>query len=270
MEAARDFKRALVVYESAQAEGLDLALLHTALARCYFQLRDFGPAIDHARRAIEVDPHAVEPHLLEIEACIRSGRRGSALVQADRLIAIAPNDESAHYARGRALLALGRLDEARGGFERAIVLRPRMMEAMLMRREVDRQLRVIHKTVGEQPPLALDIPDHLRELRAALAQGVDNAIAFLERPQYSADPIAQLLLGRCLAFVQRLDEAAAVFERVVDGFPDHRRVAMIDRAHALLELGYSDEGLRLLELVQQQAPEQIAGYPTNDKTGWEE
>ena len=50
---------------------------------------------------------------------LRQGRPGPALDSADRALALEPGHEKARYRRCQALVALGRLEEARADIERA-------------------------------------------------------------------------------------------------------------------------------------------------------
>lgn len=53
-------------------------------------------------------------------ALLESGKAGRALERLDEAVALSPDHAAAHYARGEALRALGRLDEARQAYRRAV------------------------------------------------------------------------------------------------------------------------------------------------------
>ncbi len=153
-----------------------------------------------------------------------------------------PDDGSLHYARGKALLGLSRLPEARDAFERALVLEPSMIEAKLLRREVDRHMKKQRTSVGSQVQTALVFPPELAGFRDAMVSGhVVEAIALLRTERYATDVLAQILLAQLLAFDGEHAEALAIFLTHVDG--EHRRPALIGAAECCLALGHSEEAL---------------------------
>ncbi|HEY6035564.1 MAG TPA: tetratricopeptide repeat protein [Kofleriaceae bacterium] len=147
----------------------------------------------------------------EIVELLRRRRYGDALVGVDGLLAEAPEDPRAHHLRGKALLALGRLPDARAAFDRACTLQPRLLEAMLLRREVDRVMSVTRESAGLANPMVSSLPERLAELRDVLVSGrVVDAIQMLKRPTYDDDVVAQLLLADLLIRDDRNDDALTV------------------------------------------------------------
>jgi len=88
-------------------------------------------------RSIEPAPPVGTPHE-QVEDLLHRRRYHDALDKVDSIVASAPDEPRAHHLRGKALLALGRLPDARAAFDRACTLQPKLLEAMLLRREVDR------------------------------------------------------------------------------------------------------------------------------------
>jgi tetratricopeptide (TPR) repeat protein len=167
-----------------------------------------------------------------------------ALVAIEPLLSRAPDNALVAYLYGRCLYALGRLIEARASFDRACTLQPMLLEAQLLRREVDRSLRHVRTTVGVQPPIELGLPEHLAQLRDVLAGGdVDAAIELLGQPSYAADPIAQLMLGNCFAFQRRFEAAIEAFARVTS--TEQLPEARLGTARALRALGRTVEALAI-------------------------
>ncbi len=255
LETERAFADALNVYRSVRPEANNKGALFSAMARCHLNLGDAGHAVDYAQRALAVEPRRIDALSLKVSGLISCRNAPEALGSADELIALTPDDGYAHYLRGKCLLALSRLVEARESFDRACTLRPQLVEAMLLRREVDRGLNELRKTVGHQQPMVLDVPEHLAELRGALVGGrTGDVIAMLQRPEYEADAVAQLILGGCLAFDGRFGESARVYERATTLSVEHRCPAMIGRAGALLELGHPAEALEVFDVVRRENP----------------
>ena len=240
LEAEHDPRAALSLYRSVNPEPdnrVNLGIARTSLA-----LGDTGHAIDYARRARASDPSSLESIRIEALALLRRRQHAEALACTDAWAAVAPDDGPLHYARGKALLGLSRLPEARDAFDRAIVLEPTMIEAMLLRCEVDRHMKKQRGAVGAQAQAALEFPPELAGFRDAMASGhVVEAIALLRTARYADDALAQILLAQLLAFDGENTEALAMFLRFVDG--EHRRSALIGAAECCLALGHSEEAL---------------------------
>ena len=240
LEADHDPRAALSLYRSVKPEptnGVYLGLARTSLA-----LGDTGYAIDYARRARLYDPSSRETFRIEATALLRRRQHPEALACTGAWAAVAPDDGPLHYVRGKALLGLSRLPEARDAFDRASVLEPTMIEAMLLRREVDRHMKRQRSVVGAQAQAALVFPPELAGFRDAMVSGhVVEAIALLRTARYADDALAQILLAQLLAFDGEHAEALAIFLRYVDG--EQRRSALVGAAECCLALGHSEEAL---------------------------
>jgi tetratricopeptide (TPR) repeat protein len=255
LEAERGFGDALELYTDVMMDGTNDATIYAAIARCHLALRAAAGAIDFAQRALAVESKHAEALSIRARGYLLDHRHQDALKCAETWIAALPEDAAAHYARGRALLALGSVMEARDAFDRACALRPAMLEAILLRREADRSARRLRDTVGIQPEIDIDLPEHLAELRGALVAGrIDDMIVVLERPEYNDDGIAKLLHAQCLAFDARYDDAVGMYDRAAALSTDHERAALLGKAHALLALDRNDEALALFERATSQAP----------------
>lgn len=239
-EAEHDPRAALALYRSVQASpgnGVHLGIARTSLA-----LGDTGYAIDFARRARRDDPSSTEAFRLEATALLRRRQYGDALACIDAWAAVAPDEGARHYARGKALLGLSRLPEAREAFDRATVLAPTMIEAMLLRREVDRHMANQRATAGAQAQAPFEIPPALAGFRDAMVSGhVVEAIALLRTERYAADSMAQIVLAQLLFYDGAHAEALAIFLRYLDG--EHKRAALVGAAESCLALGQSEAAL---------------------------
>jgi tetratricopeptide (TPR) repeat protein len=250
LEAERAFQEALTYYFHAIADSSNEALIFTAMARCYLALGMAPQAVDYAQRALAVKSKHLEAHSIRARGYQLLHKYEDALKCAGVWLAIDPADPSAHYTRGRALLALGRFLEARDAFDRACAIKPGMLEAMLLRTEAERAAARVRDAVGEQPALVIDLPERLAELREPLVGGrIAEMIAILVRPTYAGDAIATLVLARCLAFDGRFEDAVSTYDRVATLSPEHEREASLGKAHALLGLDRADEALIVFERV---------------------
>lgn len=129
-----------------------------------------------------------------MEVALGQRQHAEALRLCDEWLALAPDAVAVLYARGKALLGLRRLVEARAAFERVCQLEPQHLAAMLLRREADRLLAGVRATTGVDAPIRLAVPAHLGALSEMLVDGrIDDAIAQLEQPVYTDDAAARAL-----------------------------------------------------------------------------
>jgi tetratricopeptide (TPR) repeat protein len=170
-----------------------------------------------------------------------------------------PDEGRAYHARGKSLLRLGRPLEAREAFERACLLSPKLVEAMLLRREADRSLKELRTSVGATASMTLDIPDHLPstpELRDALRSGrIQEGIDVLRRVEHADDAAAQLLLADLLSFDARFDEALLVFDGATRLGAEHIHAALLGKARMLLDLDRAAQALTVFEHVIAERPD---------------
>jgi tetratricopeptide (TPR) repeat protein len=192
-----------------------------------------------------------------IEGVFQRGAFDTALGLADRLIALEPTSAAAHYRRGRCLFALKRLTEARPALEQACKLDPKLLEALNLRREVDRALSHVRAAVGTPHAQELAIPSHLPTVRDAMARGqIDEAVQLLEAHD-PTDGAAQYLLGQLLVGKGRHVDAIVAFERVSGALVGAARVG---KARALAAIGRGEEALRLLDRVVAEQPDLGEAY----------
>ncbi len=201
--------------------------------------------------AIGVD-RAIEAFSVTAEVAFQRGEIAAAMALADSMIARFPKSGLGLYRRGRCLFSLGRLVEARDALDRAQVIEPKLVDAMLLRREVDRALGKVKAVVGSALPQQLAIPEHLPEVRAAMARGsIPDAVSWLESHQIG-DGAARLLLGNLLIGQERFVDAVRAFEQVAGALVTD---ANVGKARALAALGRGEEALRLLDRVVAEDPE---------------
>jgi tetratricopeptide (TPR) repeat protein len=250
-ESKRDFAAALHVYNQCNPGSHDGAM-NTARARCYLQLGQLAHALECAQLAFLRHATDVETCELYISTLLKRRSFDEALSIADYHVGLDPSRGRAHYLRGKALFALGRMVDARDAFARATVLDPKLIEAQLLRREVERVTGNVRQTVGTQHAPSFDIPEQLADLRDVLISGDTNAaITALRDDRYARDADAQLLLARLLAFDKRLDEAIVVYDQLAA--TSHRSAALVGKANALLELGRAGDALSIVEQLPDDA-----------------
>jgi tetratricopeptide (TPR) repeat protein len=240
-ESKGAFADAVHLYHSCDP-GPHVGALNAALARCYLQLGQLGHALECVQKA-SLD---VETFEIFINVLLRRRSFDEALKIAEQLVNLDPGRGRSEYLRGKALFALGRMIDARDAFARASSLDPKLLEAQLLRREVERVTGNVRQTVGKQHAPTFNIPEQLAELRDVLISGDTAAsITALRDDRYARDADAQLLLARLLAFDKRFDEAIAVYDQVEA--TSHRTAALVGKASALLELGRAGDALAIVE-----------------------
>lgn len=254
LERERAFAKALALYQNVDAETAPRAVLFDAMARCHLALGDAGHAVDFARRALAIEPARVTAHAILIRGLLAIKSTEQALSAADALFAVAPYDGGTHYLQGRCLLVASRLVEARESFDQAIRLAPKLIEAMMLRREVDRAIGDLQRTTGVALPLSIELPEHLAELRPLLTTGTyEPVIERLRRPEHADDAIAQLILASCLEWDQRYDEAIDTYDRVTA--EPHRPAALVGKASVLLVRGRPEDALTEIDAALALEPE---------------
>jgi tetratricopeptide (TPR) repeat protein len=247
-ERAGQWAQAVELYHSVVLDDASMPLVYTALARCHLGARDYGFAIDYARQAVDVAPRQGEPHALLVEALI--GRRDlrDALDASEAWLAIADDPGHVHHLRGRMLMSLGRLAEARAELDLACELSPKHLGALLLRRQVDRTITRVRASAGHAAR-APDLPAHLRHVRDMLVAGhTAEAIARLEKPDHASDPQAQLLRAELLLYCEQLDAALAAFEKL-GGL-----AGGLGRATVLVRMGRAEAALALCDALVREHP----------------
>lgn len=201
------------------------------LAQRALHAGDVGFAAVLANQVLAEIPDNAEAAAIIVQVRLSKSQYEDALAQT----LVLGDTPRGNYLRGKALLGLGRLHEARDAFDRALVLDPKLLEAMLLRREADRNIKQQRVEVGEARALDLEIPASLEELREVLSSG-DHAwmIATLDAHPYGEQPDAQLVLARVLSFIGAHERAIAAYDRASRSKP-HRHVALVGKATVLVE-----------------------------------
>lgn len=197
-------RRALVNHADPTASAEVTAL--TADARHAFERRAFADALARADEALRRHPFALGAGLIKVESHLALGENSAALSFADRLAAVRQPSPEAHYARGKALLALGRSSLALAAFEEALELAPDdtasklgLLAAMAHIKRYD---------LGHLEGLAAEITRAAPDLDAAVTHqlaianeqrgDLAKARTLYERAAESGDPLVHYNLARLL------------------------------------------------------------------------
>lgn len=256
LEAERAFDAALELYEQVILDE-HACDVHVARALCLLEMNRAVQSIDDARRALAIDASRSDARAVLTRALLVRRQHAEALAEADYLVTHAADDADAHYLRGKALLALGRLREARDVFDLALSIEPKLVEAMLLRREADRMLKQLGQVVGSQQT-QIEIPESLEELRPVLLSGrTFEAIAALSQARWAENLDAQLLLAQFVLQAGDPDGAIAIYDGLTDAADPHRHIALIGKANVLLDQGHLESALALFESLIADQPSDL-------------
>lgn len=222
LDQTRDYAAAITFIRHRGIQG---DIDQRTIARCYLELHQYEPALQHARLA---KPSAAR-YALEVEALLALRQTDGLLAVADAWLAIAPDEPRAHNARAHALLALGKPADARAAHERAAQLGS--VASQFARTNLDRAVKRLQSVAGTQGYRELPVPEHLKDLVPLLSQGrlLDAILWLTERYD---DPDARALLASCYEYAGDAESALHVHEA------DDNRAGI---ARCLVALGRREE-----------------------------
>lgn len=205
---------------SAKAEVTALSVLIED-ARRAFERQAFADALSRADEALRRHPFALGAGLIKVESHLALGENSAALSFADRLVAVRQASPEAHYARGKALLALRRSSLALAAFEAALQLAPDdtasklgLLAAMahIKRYDLGHLEGLAAEVVRAAPGLDAAATHQLaiaNEQRGDLAK----ARTLYERAAESGDPLVHYNLARLLHETVGLPAARPHYQR---------------------------------------------------------
>jgi len=259
-EARRALQRELVLrlkqaLRSLVPRKLDLAsaVQLAGLARSHLDEGNARLAIEISRKALELDARNAAALCVLSAAHQRQGRTAEALEAARK--------SGDPQELGRALAAVGRIDEAAAAFDETLWLEPR--DAALhvalgeaRRRRGDRAgAESAYRRAIELDPLSLVARVRLSELLRE-ADRLDEAEAIARAVLEIDDeaPAAHIVLGMALKTKGHMKKARECFERAAALKPGHPQ-ALQQLAHALREEDRPDEAERHLRAALRERPD---------------
>lgn len=214
------FEAAAGCFREALAGAPRDARLHANLGHVLHCLGDHHAAVDHCRRAIELDARLPEAYLHLGNALLAINEMHAAEAAYRAGLEIAPEHAPLHTAHAMAERALGRVDEAAASTRRALALRPGAADAvaLLGSLAIDRgRFGEAEALLKEALTLRPDLPEALiglaaaRKMTAADAPWRDAALRALSRGLPVAHAISlHHALGK---YCDDLGEVAAAFEQ---------------------------------------------------------
>lgn len=105
------------------------AIAHTNLAEAFFQRGRMDEAIEHAQKALQIDPRQAVAHSALGLAFLQKRRLDEAVTHLQNALEIMPN-AAAHSNLGVALMQAGRIDDALANYRKAVELNPEAIDAL--------------------------------------------------------------------------------------------------------------------------------------------
>ncbi len=228
------------------------------LARLAWARTRVGPLAEAeppARRALELDPGAVDPALALARSLLLRGAPGEARAVLEACAKRRPHDARVAAAQGDALRGLGRTQEASAAYERALALEPHLAVAAAgLGRLAERAGAWEDAERRYAEAIAADPTDaacHVARWRVLVRLGrTDERKSALDVAASAADPRVR---GHALEALGRLDDASAAYADAEKALGPTAEV-LEDRARVATSLGREDDALPLLERAALLAP----------------
>jgi putative PEP-CTERM system TPR-repeat lipoprotein len=221
----------------------DVAALRTQLALTLIAGGDMGGAIDELQSAVDLGQEVLQADVLLVLAKLKEKRYDEAIAASEALEQRRPDSPVAYNLTGLALLAQGKLDEARARFDKALELDAEFVTALINGARVEVAADDLDAAEGQYRRALQQDPKNLAALlgMAALAELRDDdggIVEWLNKAQ-DANPAARqpgLLLSRY--YIDRQDhlKALSVASDLAGRFPDDADVLeMLGRAQTLTD-----------------------------------
>ena len=220
------YAESLQVLEQAVGQSPDFAEALCNLARVQQATGQAAAAAESARRALAADPDLQPAHLLLARALLDQGDFSAAEAPLRAAIGFCPADVEAHLLVGVSLMQSGRIAEAREAYEAAIHLDGQRIATLLKvagswlnGMHANDAVRAYERAVAIDPQSSqasggLAFACHLQQRPRQCEEACRRTLAL--------DPDKtdiRLLLGRCLTYLGRFDEAAAEVREALDRDP---------------------------------------------------
>lgn len=248
LEGAGRSEEARAQLEEIVRRDPQAAAIHAELAALAASAGDWKTAIQHYRRALDVEPEALGPADSPIlralrhidraavarafaEALVRAGQYEEALTQYNKLLSANPDDSALELAVAMLYQQQGRWDDARKHLEQAARLDP----------------------TSAQPLYRLALIDARDDLDLAIAHLRDA----LQRDPEHRD--SRLLLGQLLVVQRKFDEGYAEYEKLHRKYPEDTSV-LHRMANVRALQGRPEDARRLYEQVLAMRPDDAPAH----------
>jgi len=213
---------------SAGAGGAPRADALAALSAIELLRSPARDALAHAEQAVQAQATPAALAALA-RAQIRAATATAALQTADRAIAAGANSADAHEARGEALLALGRADEAVTELRKALELDPKMnlarvrlASALLAQNKAAEAVTEARKATEVDAKSGQAFAVLALALLAQNKNNWNDAISQAQNGRFlnERDPFVDVAVGRVFEANDNLDQASSAYKKALEPDPN--------------------------------------------------
>lgn len=214
--------------QAAVRQNPQSANLRTDLGLIKLANGDMAGAITTLQQASQLEPSNAKARAVLVATLLKDGKTDAALAELAGLEQRAPQEPELYTLRGRAYLAKGDRQQARGSFEKALAINPTYIPAVGPLASLDVEAKNIPGAVKRfESIIAIDknnIAAMIQLAQFAVAAGdTANAISWLERARSVTPPAVEprLILARLYLETQQGPKALALVNEVQNLSPRH-------------------------------------------------
>ena len=242
--------------ELATGAGVHLVAGNRALRR-----NEPEAAAEHYRRAVEANAESAEAHLSLAATLARLGQPEEAAEHYERSLAIDPENPAVHYNLGTLLAAQGRPEASLPHFRTALELAPSYANARFNLATALLDIGKPEEALAHLQRLA-DSEEESASTRLATARALEQsgrpeeALPLLQAVATDPDVdseqhlVADRHRARLLAQLGRFDQAAGLYRKLVERFPDEPETRFASLMTLLLAEHYPDAAAALEEATE--------------------
>jgi tetratricopeptide (TPR) repeat protein len=257
------FADAQALYQDTLAKNSNCPVAENNLANVLLQSAQTDRAMEHFRRAIELQPDYAEAHANLGAALLESGRCEKAIEHYEEAIRLKPDFSQAHNGLGLAFAKTNHLKEAIQQYELAILLKPNFADP-----QINLGALLLAKGDREGATARLQRAVELASDDATAHSNLGSALLQIGRPTAAIEqfeialrlnpdfPEAHNLLGAALEGANYPEQALEHYREAVRMKPDYVE-ACFNLGHALLALGRPQEAIGQLRQVVRLSPNDI-------------
>ena len=197
--------------------------------KCWFLLAIFAVIFVTSVFSVAQSPSAAAGTIREIAAALRAKQYAAALRLIDPALRDSPNDARLRSMQGMALSALHQTSEALAAYQRVLKISPNYLPALEGAAQIEYEagdksaVSLLERILKENPE---DMTSHAMLGALHYKQGdCRGAVLNFERSRKAIEnqPTALQQYGSCLAQTDRVDDAIAVFQELVESTPGNNQ-----------------------------------------------
>lgn len=241
---------------------------HFNLGRAYLGKGDVEQARQEFDKAVQLNSGYLMARLAQTQVALLRGDTEAALLDADQMIKIFPNNVEGYVMKSAALQRVQKFDEARALLEPILQKVPNSAPVILELGVIDLQQRKTKEAIAMFERARQASPNNIRgllgESKALLADGqVDKSVEIIRaESQKNPDRVdLQRELGNAQALAQQFPQAIATYQALLAKFKEPKQQAglYIQIGQAYRSMGDTQHSLEAFE-------KSLAGMPDNSTT----